>query len=932
MLKKLLCTVLCFSLLSCASVSTQYAQLPYHNLVEKGELDNGFKYYLAPNAKPDDRVYIRLVVNAGSMNEDDDQSGVAHIVEHMAFNGTENYPGNSLIDELEKVGMKFGVDINAFTDFENTVYILNLPSNEPEMISLAMDIVAEWTGRVTFLQADLDAERGVVMEEWRSRLGPQLRLADKKSAVEMVGSRYLQRDPIGDVYTINNVAVDRVADFYYRWYRADNMSLVVAGDVDGNQIKQLISEKFSYLKKPEKAMEPIDYSVPVPQKWRVASVTEASRADSSLEFSFFTPYEEDNSFTAYQQSFIKNIATKLLNIRFQEWQEKESELINSATYFSTSLGRETSQDLFSIQLAEPEFERSAKALFAMLAQIKQHGFLASEFEGEIERIDALFARREKAMESPYSIDLVSDMVDSAATGQLILSDEVQLKINKALLKEVTLEQVNAAFAKLLSPKARMLMLTHPNGEVKQGLSVEQAEQLWQTAMTEPQPQYQLEKVTAELPAAPSKAGDLTLEKEWPALGIKEYRLSNGSKLIYNYSDSTPNEVHFKMYTDGGLMSVPAEDYSKVKIAAEVVDEFGMGSLSRKELRTIMDGRPIAFTTILDDHQQGFSGWSRSSDIDTLFKLFRLKHEEVVVTDAIVAEYKRDMVRRLSEASRDAEDVFARKVSALRYPEQPTVYSLTKQDVESVNRQSLIAAYQQYVLSKTDYTYYIVGDIKESLLLPKVKRYLASLPVKTQNREMRKFDVVSPKERLVVNKNQEPSSEVEIYLSWKTPWSLEKNYQLDVAGDLVQQELRQVLREEASGVYGVSSWFWQEPDDEHAVGRISFTCAPERVDELIQLTDKVLAQVKRDGISEQGLDNIRYQRKDRYQRLIKSNLGWLDVISQSYSRYGVPTEIYAQEKLNEQLEKSIVDKTLLEMLNHSERFEAVLMPKDDRSNS
>ncbi|ELR66229.1 Putative zinc protease [Photobacterium marinum] len=928
MLKKLLCLVLSFSLLSCASVSTQYAQLPYNKLVEKGQLENGFKYFLAPNSKPSDRVYIRLVVNAGSMNEDDDQSGVAHIVEHMAFNGTENYPGNSLIDELEKMGMKFGVDINAFTDFENTVYILNLPNNEPDLINLALEIVADWTGRVTFHKADLEAERGVVLEEWRSRLGPQLRLGDKKSAVEMAGSRYVTRDPIGSVYSIKNVSVERVADFYYRWYRADNMSLVIAGDVDASRIKQQISEKFAYLNQPEKPMDPIDYSVPIPDQLRVASVTEASRADSSFEFSFLKPYQEDNSFSAYKQSFIKNIATKLVNIRFQEWQEKQTGLINSATYFSTSLGRETSQDLFSLQLSEPKFEQAAEQLFAVLAQIKQHGFLASEFEGERERIDAILTRRAKSMESPYSIDLASDMVDSAATGQLIMNDEVLLKINQSLLKDVTLEQVNAAFTELIKPQARMLMLTHPNGVIKPTLTTETAEQLWQAAMNKPQPKYQVETVTAELPEPPSKAGDLTLEKEWLELGIKEYRLSNGSKLIYNYSDTTPNEVHFKMYTAGGLMSVPAEDYSKVKIAAEVIDEYGMGSLSRKELRTIMNGRPIAFTTILDDYEQGFSGWSRSNDIDTLFKLSRLKHEDVVVTDEIVAEYKRDMIRRLSEATRDAEDVFARKVSAVRFPQQPTVYSLTMQAVDSVDTQSLIDAYRQYVLSKTDYTYYIVGDIKESILLPKVKRYLASLPVKKQQRQMRQFEVASPDERLVVKQNREPSSEVEIYLSWKTPWSLQKNYQLDVAGELVQQELRQVLREEASGVYGVSSWFWQEPNDGYAIGRISFNCAPERVDELINLTDKVLAKVKENGVSEQGLDNIKNQRKDRYQRLVKSNLGWLDVISQSYARYGVPTEIYAQEKLNEQLDKSVVDKTLLDMLNHSERFEAVLMPEDD----
>ncbi|MEF1280085.1 pitrilysin family protein [Vibrio fortis] len=229
--------------------------LSFDSSVEVGKLENGLSYYIAENTNPESRVYVRLVVNAGSMNEDDDQRGVAHIVELMAFNGTEHYPGNDVIKVLEEAGMKFGVDINAFTDFENTVYTLNLPSNDPETLELVMDILSDWASNVTMLKGDLDAERGIVLEEWRARLGPMLRLGDKKSAIEMAGSRYVTRDPIGDPQTIQNVSKYRVADFYNRWYRPDNMSVVVVGDVQTEQVKQLITQKMGDANAPESELE-----------------------------------------------------------------------------------------------------------------------------------------------------------------------------------------------------------------------------------------------------------------------------------------------------------------------------------------------------------------------------------------------------------------------------------------------------------------------------------------------------------------------------------------------------------------------------------------------------------------------------------------------------------------------------------------------------
>lgn len=237
-----------FPFLSACSTSlslTESQTLPFDDNILRGRLDNGLKYYILLNNQPAERVYIRLVVNAGSMHEDNDQRGVAHIVEHMAFNGTTNYPENTIIDALEQLGIKFARDINAFTDFENTVYTLNLAKNDFNKLDLAFDVLNEWMNNVTIFPKDLDAERGIVLEEWRARLSPMLRLGNKKSAVEMQGSRYVLRDPIGDVNVIKNVSASRVKDFYQKWYRPDNMSLIVVGDINASEIEKLVKTKLS---------------------------------------------------------------------------------------------------------------------------------------------------------------------------------------------------------------------------------------------------------------------------------------------------------------------------------------------------------------------------------------------------------------------------------------------------------------------------------------------------------------------------------------------------------------------------------------------------------------------------------------------------------------------------------------------------------------
>lgn len=910
-----------------ASLSTakEPSQLRFDPLVTTGELSNGFRYYLVENTKPESRVYIRFVVNAGSMNEDDDQRGVAHIVEHMAFNGTKHFPENQLITQLEQAGMKFGVDINAFTDFENTVYTLNLPSNDRDTLDLALNIVSDWASNVTMLKGDLDAERGIVLEEWRARLGPMLRLGDKKSAIEMAGSRYVERDPIGDVETINTVSKYRVADFYHKWYRPDNMSIVVVGDINSQHVKKQLETKLGSQATPAHPIETVDYDIPLPQGWRSASVHEYGITTPAVELSFFSDFQSENSTLRYQQDLAAQVATRLLNVRLQAWEQKANNSVNSATFYSSNLGRNTTQTVFSLQLGQADYDQASKEIFRFLAQLKQHGFSQAEVEGEITRLKSLNDRnRDKPI---YSVDLAGDLMVSAASGQLLLSNEDKHLLNQRFLNELNLEQVNTAFHDIIAPHSRLLLTTQPNKALTKTFTASQLDSLWNKTMASEQPQWKHDSVHASLPSLELTTGTVKLEKVWAKHKLTEYRLSNGSKLIYRYSNSNPGQVHFKALTSGGLRSVERSDYHTLRIASNLVDETGVGIVPQRDIQTIFRGNPVVMSTIMDDYQQGFSGWAKTDSLEKMFQLFHLKLADSPVSEKVLSKYQTEMDQRYSDAGLDGEDQFVRHVSSLRYPNYETIYSVDGQDIHRLTTQQLESTYQKHIANKTDYTYFIVGDISQREVEKLAAQYLASVTVHNQPRDPYYVNAYSPKMRVSVKNSNEPRAEVELYLTKTHSWRPDEAYYLELTGELVQEELRLKLREQASGVYSVTSWFWQNAKSAQAEGRIQFSCAPDRVDELLKLTHQVLDDIAKDGVNESVLLNKRAQRADQIDRFLRSDLGILAAMEQSYMLTEKPVLIEANKRANKAVTKRQVDNVAFPFLNQAQRFEAVLLPKE-----
>ncbi|MDY4280743.1 MAG: insulinase family protein [[Pasteurella] mairii] len=916
----------CLGLVACISSPNDYhaekaEKLPFSQKIQYGELENGLRYYILPHQYPKERIYIRLVVNAGSLHEDEDQRGVAHIIEHLAFNGSRKYPKNQIISALEQLGMKFARDINAFTDFENTVYTLNLANNDPKNLELAFDVLDQWINHLTLLPEDLDAERGVVLEEWRARLSPILRLGDKKSAIEMAGSRYVQRDPIGLVEVINNVSAKRVADFYHKWYRPDNMAIIVVGDIDTQTARSLIQKKLSTSHPSRGTTLPhIDFSIPLTPDWRFASINEKHINTPTIELSFAEEFHNQDNLLQYRQQFSRQVVIRLLNLRLQQW-EKQQSTVETASFSHHYLGKETSQFIFSIPLREEKYQSVLLALFDFLAELQQQGFSQQEFEQEIAYLAEL-NENQRTIKSG-SLILIQEMMASVANKQVILSEEQKYRLNKKMLAEINLAEINRAFQQIIQLNAKLLLITQPYPAKKLTFDRNQVKQWWQQAMISTQQKWKSTKTTSDIPDLQLVKGHVQKEKNWQQGNIQEYRLQNGSKLVYYYSDKMPNQVYFKALTQGGLRSVPKEQFYLLKSAANLVDDSGIGTLAKPQLEQLVSYKQLMISTFLDDYYQGFTGIAKSQDMELLLKLFRLKLQHSEIDHTVFQQYQHEL--KQSNQQNDIEINFMQQLDQQRYPDLPTIYHHSKERLYSTTLTEFLQLYQDYILDKTDFTYFIVGDIQELQLLNFAERYLANVPIKTQQRQPYFFQAKIPSHPLIIQGFDEPRAEVELFFNVESPWRAENEYLLDLLSDILQEQLRLTLRENDSGIYSVNTWFSQEMTSSQIEGKIEFSCDPQRVDELIQAAYRVVNELEKQGVDPAILKKKVAEKHIQIRQQFDSLLIILGLLEKSYRLTDSPKLVYLYQHLDKIATKDNLDSMIKKVLQKQGRFQAILKP-------
>ena len=550
-----------------------------------GKLDNGLTYYIRENHKPEKRAELRLAVKAGSILEDDDQQGLAHFDEHVAFDGTKSLPKQDIINFLEKSGVRFGADLNAYTSFDETVYMMQLPTDSTEVLKKGFQILEEWSHDVSYDSTEIDKERRVVIEEWRLRRGADYRVSMKHIPFELYKSHYADRITIGKKEILESCPYDALRRFYRDWYRPDLMAVFAVGDFNKEEIEKMIKEHFSHLKNPTKERERIQFPVPDNKETLVSIATDPELTRASVNVIFKRDTSSQSTAADYRtEIIISNLASAMLNARFQELLQKSNPpFIYAYNYDGRFIGPKQAYNLIA-GVKENSILDGFEAMITEAFRVKQHGFTATELERQknqiLREMENAFNERDKT----ESRQLVDEYIRNFLHNEPIPGIEVELALFKQFLPDITLKEVNKQVQEWMTEGNRVITVSAPQ---KDGVKVPTEAEILSimNKVSAEQLDPYIDKVNSEpLVSNISAPGKVVEEKKIASLGVTEWKLSNGAKVILKPTDFKNDEILFSAYSVGGTSLVPDKDYLSAAFATSIVQQSGVGNFDEIALQ------------------------------------------------------------------------------------------------------------------------------------------------------------------------------------------------------------------------------------------------------------------------------------------------------------------------------------------------------------
>ena len=860
-----------------------------------GKLENGLTWYVRPNRKPEKRALLRLVVNAGSVLEEDGEQGLAHFVEHMAFNGTESFPKMQIVDFLESIGMRFGPETNAFTNYDETVYMLEVPTDDPAVVEQGVQILEEWAHRIRFDPEEVAKERPVIVEEWRLGRGADARMFDRQVPVLFRGSRYAERQPIGKVETIQRADASSLRRFYERWYRPSLMAVVAVGDFDPLWMQEAIRRHFSRIpaEGPEEAGGPPggrpEYPVPPHVEALYAPATDPEATASRVSIYIQHPAQPTRTEAGYRRELLKSLYNGLLNARLEELTKKPDSPLNRAFSFSYRSVRPSEAYVLSARVRDDRISQALEALLAESERVRRFGFTATELERQKADIATYLEQAYRERDNQDSGDLIQSFVDHFLEGEPALGIEEEYRLAKAQLPGIGVGEVNALGQSLLTEADRVVLVNAPESYREKVPSEQAVLALFREARTRSLEPYQDAVAEAPLfPGRPAPAGILR-RGAVSELGLTEWRLSNGARVLLKPTDFKEDQVLFAAFSPGGDSLVADRDYVSAVTAATIVDESGLDGFDAVQLRKKLAGRAVEVTPWIGELFEGFNGQARPADLEVLLQLVNLYFTSPRRDEQAYQAYRQRVLTAVQNRQASPEAVFQDRVGELfsqghfrRRPWSPAL-------VEEMKLDSALSVYGERFRDAGDFTFLFVGSVQPEELEPLVASYLGTLAGGGKAESWRDVGVRPPPGvvQSTVRKGLEPKSRVEILFHGSFPWSLENRLRFDALGQVLDIELREAVREEAGGSYDVGAG---AQVDRYPTAQFTlfagFGCAPDEVERLTGIVlDKVRLLASR-GPREEDVTKVREGFRRRYQTDVKTNEYWLQTL-QFLSMNGEP---------------------------------------------
>jgi zinc protease len=858
--------------------------------VKLGKLPNGLTYYVLPHPKPEKRAYLWLVVNAGSVLEDEDQRGLAHFVEHMGFNGTRRFPKQAMIDLLEKMGVKFGPHLNAYTSFDETVYMLQVPTDQAALVDKGLEVLRDWAGDVTLDPGEVDKERGVVLEEWRLGRGAGMRLFEKQAPVFLRGSDYARRLPIGKAEVIKGAPRERLVKFYRDWYRPDLMAVIAVGDVSAPEIERKIAATFSDLRNPPAPRPRPEAGVPPHGETLVSIETDPEMPMTSVGILRKMPRRPERSEKDYRRILAEQLYNAMLNMRLDELRRKPAAPFSQA--FSGSQTFVRGADIFAQQAIAKEgaAEEALAVLVEELARLERHGFRPSELERARKQLlrgaRQAAAERDKRDGAEFARELVRHFLE----GELMPGPEGELALHEKLLPTFTVEELSGLAKAIAASSSRVIMMSGPD-KMKKPAPERLLALVTETEKKEVAP-YEDAVAAGPLMAQKPAPGKIVSRRAIPEIGVTEWKLSNGARVVVKPTTFRNDEVRLSGFSPGGHSLVKDGDYDAARFSGTIAHQGGLGQLDAVSIRKALAGRIANVSSGVGELEEYANGRASPEDLEPFFELLHLaftapRRDEIAFKAWKAREIEQVRNRRLSPERVFFEDmqVFLSSNHKRRQPTTPEV-------LDRVELDRALAVYKERFADAGDFTFIVVGNVDLAKLEPLVATYVASLPAKKRKESWRDVGVRRPKggQTKVVERGREPKSQVMMSFHGTERWSRDNENDMRALGEVLRIRLREVLREELGGVYGVSAagGIARRPRPEYSF-TVSFGCSPDNVETLRQKVLDEIASLARNGIGADYLDKVKQARRRAHEVDLKENSFWENELEEAY-RYGLDPKL------------------------------------------
>jgi zinc protease len=918
-----------------AAAPSPTAALPIDPKVKVGTLPNGIRYYIRQNKKPEKRAELRLVVNAGSVLENDNQLGLAHFIEHMAFNGTTHFKKNDLVKYLQSIGVRFGADLNASTDFDETVYILPIPTDTARIVEQAFTILEDWAHGQLLDSSEVTNERGVVREEWRLGKGAGDRMLHQWLPIALRGSKYAERLPIGNEQSIMTATPARLRSFYNSWYRPDLEAVIAVGDFDPAAIEAQIKKHFSGLKMPANPPKRVAPIIPPNKEPLIAVASDKEATGSDVELMFKLPAEKTKTVGDYRRDLMERLYMSMLNQRLEEISQKpDAPFLGAGASKGSFIGRTTEAFTLGANVKDGGIDRGLEALLDEAKRVDQFGFLQSELDRAKQNLLRGYERAYAERDKTQSASFVQEYVGNYLNGEPIPGIEYEYKLTQQLVPEIRLADLNKMASNWITDDNRVIIAQSPQ---KDGVKIPTAAELlavFDQAAKTPVTAYTESLSGAALMDAVPTSGKIVGEKLIPAIGTTEWTLSNGIRVYVKPTDFKDDEIVFNASSPGGTSLAPDSNFMSAAFASQVVGLSGIGKFSAIDLGKKLAGKAVRVNAAVGETSEGLGGQASPKDLETLFQLIYLDFTAPRLDTSAYQAFKNQAAPYLANRGVDPDEVFSDTVQVTMAQHNVRARPLTAATFAEINPETALEFYRNRFADASDFVFAFVGNIDTTAMKPLVEKYLASLPTLNRKESFRDNGVRPPTgvvER-VVRKGVEPKANTLIEFTGACQYTPETRFAIRAMMEVVQIRLDETLREQLGGAYSPSSSgaCGRTPRQEYSIN-IQFNSAPDNVEKLTKSVFAIIDSLKTSGPKASDVAKVKEQLIRQREVEVKQNGYWAaNLVGRDQAGEDVSGLLAAYDKMVSGLTAAQIQDAVKKYFNTENYARFVLLPQSGKT--